>query len=159
MFRSSVWTSRFQKTMWQKLLKFAIESKHDSCGTSRFLPGTAILLLDANSSQNSECKFQHLFSMLTLGPQKERVYSPFHPFLPFDFFRVHPFRAELLAFTVDLMLPISLCIDFPNKQMARIANREVLDLSTRGSCAHAFVFYLAMWTTDIVTKCQASKQL
>lgn len=24
-----------------------------------------------------------------------------------------------------------------------------------GSCAHAFVFYLAMWTTDIVTKCQA----
>jgi len=24
-----------------------------------------------------------------------------------------------------------------------------------GSCAHAFVFYLAMWLTDIITKCQA----
>ena len=56
------------------------------------------LLLDANSSQHSERKFQHLFSMLSLGCQKERVYSLFSIWF-FGFIRF----IDLEKNTVDLM--------------------------------------------------------
>ena len=95
------------------------------------------LLLDANSSQHSERKFQHLFSMLSLGCQKERVYSLFFHLI-FWVHSVHWFR---------------------EKHSGSHVHQYWLwvGLVGLGSCAHAFVFYLAMWTTDIVTKCQASK--